>query len=253
MEQENRLEQNRYSKPFVGLSTAQEADSFITGSDKETPNTCVATREVDNLVETLMRKKQKNNHKTKSRCVGEWGVEWSTCSLFAQQKYFILFWVLASRTLTASIWPSEVPFNKALQAVFTGRGVNYEASSLLVLDHCLDFKRLGLHCLVEISCFGSQKKQDLSSVSLDTMFINLCWYFNWREHNKINKNYFCFFSILHTNNLNTWVLYYRICIFCVISCFQGNFPSILFLSWRSKGLFGYVFECKVTHIDRYND
>lgn len=57
MEQENRLEQNRYSKPFVGPSTAQEDDSFITGSDKETPSTCVAAREVDNLVETLMRRK----------------------------------------------------------------------------------------------------------------------------------------------------------------------------------------------------
>lgn len=33
MEQENRLEQNRYSITFVGLSTAQEADSF-------TANTC---------------------------------------------------------------------------------------------------------------------------------------------------------------------------------------------------------------------
>ena len=35
MEQENRLEQNRYSKPFVGLSTAQEADSVTAGNDKE--------------------------------------------------------------------------------------------------------------------------------------------------------------------------------------------------------------------------
>lgn len=51
MEQENRLEQNRYSIAFVGLSTAQEADSF-------TANTCVAARKADNLMETLMRKKE---------------------------------------------------------------------------------------------------------------------------------------------------------------------------------------------------
>lgn len=42
MEQENRLKQNRYSKPFVGLSAAKEADSFSAGNDKEKPNTCVA-------------------------------------------------------------------------------------------------------------------------------------------------------------------------------------------------------------------
>lgn len=51
MEQENRLEQNSYSKPFVGLSTAQEADSFIAGNDKEKPNTCVTARKVDNTME----------------------------------------------------------------------------------------------------------------------------------------------------------------------------------------------------------
>lgn len=58
------------------------------------------------------------------------------------------------RTLTASSWPTEVPFNKTQHAVFTGRCVNYDeaqnvsseaSSSVLVLDHCLDFKTLGLY------------------------------------------------------------------------------------------------------------
>lgn len=58
MEQENRLEQNRYSKPFVGLGTAQEADSFIARNDKEKPNICLAATKVSHLMETFMREKQ---------------------------------------------------------------------------------------------------------------------------------------------------------------------------------------------------
>lgn len=54
MEQENRLARNRFSKPFVGLSSAQEADS----RKRKRLNTCEAATEVDELVETLMRKKE---------------------------------------------------------------------------------------------------------------------------------------------------------------------------------------------------
>lgn len=50
-------EQNRLSKSSDGLSTAQEADSFIVGNDKEKKNTCEATGEVDNSMEHFMRKK----------------------------------------------------------------------------------------------------------------------------------------------------------------------------------------------------
>lgn len=68
MEQENRLEQNRYSKPFVGHSTAQEADSVIAGNDKEKPNTCVAARKVGDPMEILTRKRASESyHKIKSR------------------------------------------------------------------------------------------------------------------------------------------------------------------------------------------
>lgn len=77
MEQENNLEQNRYSKSSVGPSATQEADSFVVGNDKEKiPNTCVAAREVDNFMETFMGKKDaKMYHKMKSRCVSEQRVE----------------------------------------------------------------------------------------------------------------------------------------------------------------------------------
>lgn len=53
MEQENGLEQNRYSEPFVDLGVAQEADSFIAGSDK-TP-----ARKVDHLMETFGEEERK--------------------------------------------------------------------------------------------------------------------------------------------------------------------------------------------------
>lgn len=74
MEQKNRLEQNRYSKPFVGLSTAQEVASFIAGNDKEKPSTCAAATKVDSLMETLWRNKRIKTqmyHKIKKRQVSE--------------------------------------------------------------------------------------------------------------------------------------------------------------------------------------
>lgn len=71
MEQENRLEQNRYSKPFVGLSTAQEADSVIAGNDKEKPNTCVAANKVDDLMEILMRRESFRNLSQNKKQVSE--------------------------------------------------------------------------------------------------------------------------------------------------------------------------------------
>lgn len=148
-----------------------------------------------------------------------------------------------------------MPFNKPLQAVFTGRGVNYEASSLLVLDHCLDFKRLGLHCLVEISCFGSQKKQDLSSVSLETVYIYLCWYFNWHEHKKINKNYFCFshFAYQRPEYMGHMSYTLEFAFFVLSAAFKDIFPLYYLYHEGQKVCLDMSFECKVTHIDRYND
>lgn len=64
MELENRLKQNRYSEPFVSLSTTEEADSFIAGNENKKPNTCEAATKVDNRVETVMRKGiKKHTHK----------------------------------------------------------------------------------------------------------------------------------------------------------------------------------------------
>lgn len=88
MEQKNRLEQNRYSKPFFGPSAAQEADSFMAGNDKEESNTCVAAAKVDNVMETLMgRQKTKTEgkktqvyHKNQKH-VGRWGECWVIDSL----------------------------------------------------------------------------------------------------------------------------------------------------------------------------
>lgn len=76
MEHENRLELNRYSKSFVGPSAAQEADSVIVGSDKEKKaNTCAATREAKNFMETFIRRNDARVYpKMKSRCASKWHV-----------------------------------------------------------------------------------------------------------------------------------------------------------------------------------
>lgn len=76
MEHENRLELNRYSKSFVGPSAAQEADSVIVGSDKEKKaNTCAATREAKNFMETFIRRNDAKVYpKMKSRCASKWHV-----------------------------------------------------------------------------------------------------------------------------------------------------------------------------------
>lgn len=76
MEHENRLELNRYSKSFVGPSAAQEAGSVIVGSDKEKKaNTCAATREAKNFMETFIRRNDaKVYRKMKSRCASKWHV-----------------------------------------------------------------------------------------------------------------------------------------------------------------------------------
>lgn len=73
MEHENRLELNRYSKSFVGPSATQEADSVIVGSDKEKKaNTCAATREAKNFMETFIRRNDaKVYSEMKSRCASE--------------------------------------------------------------------------------------------------------------------------------------------------------------------------------------
>lgn len=89
MERENRLELNRYSKSFVGPSAAQEADSVIVGSDKEKKaNTCAATREAKNFMETFIRRNDARVYpKMKSRCASKWHVGPPARSLASSQSF----------------------------------------------------------------------------------------------------------------------------------------------------------------------
>lgn len=63
MEQQHRLEQHRYAKPFVGLSTAEEAGSFIAGNNKEKASTCVVLQRWK-IMETQM-----SHRKQQSACI----------------------------------------------------------------------------------------------------------------------------------------------------------------------------------------
>lgn len=63
MELENRLKQNRYSEPFVSLSTTEEAGLVTEGNENEKTNTCEAATKMDNLVETVIRKEEEERKK----------------------------------------------------------------------------------------------------------------------------------------------------------------------------------------------
>lgn len=73
MEHENILEQNRYSKSFVGLSKAEEAESFTEGNDKGKNQTPVWPLERWTIQWKFLcgRKDYKIYHKMKSRCTSE--------------------------------------------------------------------------------------------------------------------------------------------------------------------------------------
>lgn len=111
MEQQHRLEQNRYPKPFVGLSTAEEASSFIAGNNKEKPSTCVVFTKVENY-----GKKKLKRH-TKSKCLR--GL--SACIRSPNDRKLLktnIYFGRAQRTLTTSLSAPTGPPNKTQKAVF---------------------------------------------------------------------------------------------------------------------------------------